>query len=145
MDALADPAGAFFFSRTAMSEGDRSLHRFNGCGWLLPEAERARLLARFPPRYAVIIAHHVTFAPKEATPPDASDTAVVGCADDRAGLEALVVRIGGATDRPDGGCYHITWSLDPERTPRQSNDVIREHGWTPLAEPVPLRLQPAFS
>jgi hypothetical protein len=128
-----------------MGESDRNLHRFSGSGWLLPESERGRLLARFPPRYAAIIAHHVTLAPKGAAPPDASDAAIVGRADDGAGVEALVVRIAGSSNRPDGGCYHVTWSLDPGRTPGESNEVIRRHGWTTFDEPVPMRLQPATS
>ena len=46
---------------------------------------------------------------------------------------AMVVRIGGTTDRQGGGTYHITWSLDREagRRAKESNDVIAELGWSP--------------
>ena len=64
-------------------------------------------------------------------------------AKDGAGVQALVVAIGGGTARPDGGTYHITWSLGPGRRPVDSNGVIRSHGWTPVT-PVPVRLVPRF-
>lgn len=67
---------------------------------------------------------------------------IVGQADDGAGVQALVVRIGGATHRPDGAAYHLTWSLGPVREAKQSNDVLRERGWESLAEPIPVRLHP---
>ena len=67
---------------------------------------------------------------------------MVGEADDGAGVQALVVAIGGTTDRPDGSTYHITWSLGPGRAAKESDDVIRDRGWTALAQPVPIRLRP---
>ena len=126
-----------------MSELDVELHRFSGHGWRLPDAERGRLLALLPPRYPLVIAHHVTFAPKGAAMPDAADAEIVGRSDDGEGVEALVVRIGGATDRPDGSTYHVTWSLEPGRRPVESNEVIRERGWTTFDEPERVRLTPA--
>src|SRR5919107_332704 len=59
---------------------------------------------------------------------------VVGVADDGAGVQALVVEIGGTTRRPDGSTYHVTWSLGPGRRAVESNDVIRACGWTAAAE-----------
>lgn len=114
-------------------------------GWLLDEADRAALLARFPPRWPDVIAHHVTLASKTfEPPPGATSGEVVGHVDDGEGLEALVVAIGGTTDRPDGSTYHITWSLDRAagREPRQSNDVLRERGWEEVA-PVAIGLTPS--
>jgi hypothetical protein len=55
---------------------------------------------------------------------------VVGVADDGAGVQALVVEIGGTTQRPDGAAFHIAWSLGAGRKAAESNDVIRERGWT---------------
>jgi hypothetical protein len=115
-------------------------------GWRLDPEDRARLLEQFAPRYADIIAEHVTlqFGGACALPRERSGE-VIGEADDGAGAQALVVRIGGTSDRPDGSTYHITWSLDRNRgrKPVQSNDVIRDFGWRPLAEPVPITLHPA--
>ena len=61
----------------------------------------------------------------------------------RRGVEAMVVRVDGATERPGGGTYHITWSLSPGRKARESNDAIARHGWQPVDPPIPVRLEPA--
>jgi hypothetical protein len=115
-------------------------------GWLLDQADRAALLARFPPVWPDVIAHHVTL--KSATDqPLPTETAgeIVGHVNDGEGLQALVVAIGGTTDRPDGSTYHITWSLDKARgrEARQSNDVLRERGFDRLDAPIPIRLTPS--
>jgi hypothetical protein len=115
-------------------------------GWKLPGHERERLLDRFEPRYEQVIADHVTLnaAASEDTPlPRRFDSEIVGHADDGESLECLVVAVGGTTDRPDGSTYHITWSLGPDRKPRQSNDVLREQGWKALDRPIPVELEPA--
>lgn len=115
-------------------------------GWKLDRDERADLLRRFPPRYRHPVADHVTLAAKAAADaplPQESGGEIVGRADDDKGVEALVVRIGGATDRPDGSTYHITWSLEDGRRAKESNDVIAAQGWTPLPKPIPISLTPA--
>ncbi|PTQ10273.1 hypothetical protein CLG96_11405 [Sphingomonas oleivorans] len=117
-------------------------------GWALDPAERVALLARFPPAYPDIVADHVTLAANTSghTPlPDEQEGEIVGESDDGAGVQTMIVRIGGMTDRPDGGTYHITWSLDLAKGRRaiQCNDVIRGLGWKRLDEPVPLSLRPA--
>lgn len=115
-------------------------------GWLLDEADRAALLALFPPKWPDVIAHHVTLeAFTDAALPSEDEGEVVGHVDDGAGLQALAVAIRGTTDRPDGGTYHITWSLDRARGRRavESNDVLRERGFIPLDAPIPIRLSPA--
>ena len=113
-------------------------------GWLLDPDDRQTLIGRFSPRYAHVVAHHVTlkFGDCEARPPIETEGQVVGEADDGAGVQALVVAISGTTDRPDGATYHITWSLGPGRAARESNDVIRNSGWTVLEQPVHIRLRP---
>jgi hypothetical protein len=115
-------------------------------GWLLDETDRESLLVRFPPAWPDVVAHHVTLASKtDAELPSATSGEVVGQVNDGEGLQALVVAIGGTTDRPDGSTYHITWSLDRTagRTPVQSNDVLRERGWDRLDPPIPIRLFPS--
>ena len=113
-------------------------------GWLLDPAEREALLPRFPPRYPRVVAHHVTlkFGDAEARAPGPVAAEIVGEADDGAGVQALVVRIDGDTARPDGGTFHVTWSLGPGREARESNDVIAARGWTPAQPPAALRLRP---
>ena len=70
---------------------------------------------------------------------------MVGHADDGDSLECMVVTIDGTTDRPDGSIFHITWSLDKSkgRQARESNDLLKDRGWTRFEQPVPIRLQPA--
>lgn len=116
-------------------------------GWKLDRGQRAELLERFPPRYPDPDADHVTLAVgEERRPlPGPVDAKIVGHADDSRGLECLVVAINGSTDRPDGSTFHITWSLDKAggRKARESNDLLREQGWNPIADIIPVALEPA--
>lgn len=117
-------------------------------GWRLDIEQRRELLLQFPPAYADIVADHVTLrsgVAANAVPPSGHTGEIVGRVDDERGVEALVVRIGEATDRPGGGTYHITWSLDAAggRTAKESNDAIARLGWIALDLPMPLLLVPA--
>jgi hypothetical protein len=113
-------------------------------GWLVDPHDRQALLVRFPPRYPIVVAHHVTFKFGDPGAPLPTETSgeIVGEADDGLGVQALIVRIGGTTMRPDGGTYHITWSLAQGREARESNVVIAEQGCTPLPTPARVALQP---
>src|SRR5688500_12794669 len=115
-------------------------------GWKLPPDERSALLARFAPRYANVIADHVTLrvgATPQTPLPRKPAARIVGCADGGDSLECLVVELDGTTDRPDGSTYHITWSLGPGRKARESNDVLRDRGWEHIDIPIPIELEPA--
>jgi hypothetical protein len=115
-------------------------------GWKLPNDERSLLLERFPPKYENVVADHVTLrvGATPSTPlPRKPEARVVGRADDGWSLECLVVELDGTTDRPDGSTYHITWSLGPSRKPKESNEVLRDKGWEPLAAPIDVELEPA--
>ena len=115
-------------------------------GWALDREERVELLLQFPPRYSNVVADHVTLAARvgrDAPLPDEVTGEIIGRADDGAGVEAMVVRLGGSTDRPDGSTWHITWSLGPGRRAKESNDVIAARGWEPIELPMPVRLTPA--
>jgi hypothetical protein len=113
-------------------------------GWLVDEHQRVELLQQFPPVYPEIVAHHVTLASGSADPlPDPQIGDIVGIADDGIGVQALVVRIGGTTDRPGGGTYHITWSLNEGRAAKESNDVIAASGWREIDLPEPVTLHPS--
>ena len=114
-------------------------------GWKLDHGERQQLLERFGPRYAQPVADHVTLetgAESKPLPPEAT-ARIIGRADDGQGVEAMVVAVDGSTDRPDGSTYHITWSLEPGRRARESNDILRDHGWTTFDEPVTVSITPA--
>jgi hypothetical protein len=113
-------------------------------GWRLDRRQREMLLARFPPRYARVVADHVTLQSRAAEHPlPAPVTArIVGRVDDGRGVEAMVVEIDGSTDRPDGRVFHLTWSLGAGRKAVESNDAIAAGGWSPM-DPVPLQVVPA--
>jgi hypothetical protein len=113
-------------------------------GWLLAPEDRLRLLAIFGQRYERLVAEHVTLATDadaDVPAPEQERGLIVGEADDGQGVQALVVSIRAATDRPGGGTYHITWSLGSEREPVESNAVIAERGWRVVA-PVGVDLIP---
>ena len=115
-------------------------------GWKLDRNQRQELIARFPPKHPFAVADHVTLKAKVAAdtpPPPRCRAEIVGHAEDGKGVEAMIVAVDGSTERPGGGTYHITWSLGPGRRAKESNQVIRERGWTPLAQPVPVELEPA--
>jgi hypothetical protein len=115
-------------------------------GWKLQRDEREALLQQFPPRYADVIADHVTLrtGTTPQTPlPRKPEARIVGRADDGESLECMVVELDGTTDRPDGSTYHITWSLGPGRKARESNEVLRDQGWKALVAPVDVTLEPA--
>ncbi|HLL31142.1 MAG TPA: hypothetical protein VK403_09125 [Allosphingosinicella sp.] len=114
-------------------------------GWKLDREQRKELLQQFPPRYAEVDADHVTLrteAAGDSALPDETLGEIVGRADDGRGVEAMVVAIGGTTDRPDGSTYHITWSLEPGRKAQESNDVLAERPWTAFDLPMPVKLTP---
>jgi hypothetical protein len=135
-------------SLTAEQAVDRAEAGDSIIGWKLDPEQRKELLMQFPPRYAQVVADHITLASRVAEgaqPPSETTGEIVGRADDGEGVEAMVVRIGDTTDRPGGGTYHITWSLDETRgrEAKESNDVIGRIGWTPLELPMPVLLAPA--
>jgi hypothetical protein len=134
------PAAPIAFARAGSGSGNSVI------GWKLDPDQRAELLLQFPPKYRNAIADHVTLrskAARNAVLPDETQGEIVGRADDGAGVEAMVVRINGTTDRPDGSTYHITWSLADGRRAKESNDVIAALGWAPFDLPMPVALAPA--
>ena len=95
-----------------------------------------------------MVARHVALEggePPDFPLPGEAEGFVVGVADDGAGVQALVVEIGGTTRRPDGSTYHITWSMGARRRAVESNGVIRERGWTATEERHRVRLEPETS
>jgi len=116
-------------------------------GWKVDRQQRDELLDLFPPRYRDVVADHVTLkSDADLDPlPAGVQSNIVGRADDKDSLECLVVTIDGTSDRPDGSTFHITWSLDKSkgRQARESNDVLKEFGWTPIPNAIPVKLEPA--
>lgn len=114
-------------------------------GWKLDRDQRRELLQQFPPRYRNVVADHVTLqarAADDAPLPRETEGEIVGRAGDGKGVEAMIVSIGGTTDRPDGGTYHITWSLEEGRRACESNDVLAREPWSMFDLPMPVTLHP---
>jgi hypothetical protein len=115
-------------------------------GWKLDRAQRVELLQQFPPQFANVVADHVTLkarASEQAALPEEIVGEIVGRTSDGKGVEAMVVRIDGTTDRPGGGTYHITWSLADGRRAKESNDVLATRRWEEIELPMPIKLIPA--
>jgi hypothetical protein len=115
-------------------------------GWKLDREQRKELLQQFPPRFRNVDADHVTLASgasADAPLPEETEGEIVGRTDDGRGVEAMIVAIGGTTERPDGGTYHITWSLEDGREAKESNDVLGEQEWEMFDLPMPVMLRPA--
>jgi hypothetical protein len=115
-------------------------------GWKLDREQRKELLQQFPPQFPNVVADHVTLKPRAAANaplPSEEIGEIVGRISDGKGVEAMVVRIDGSTDRPGGGTYHITWSLADGRRAKESNDVLAAKSWEPFDLPMPVKLEPA--
>ncbi|MBB4613722.1 hypothetical protein [Novosphingobium taihuense] len=89
------------------------------------------------------MADHVTLSVFGKEAPQPVDAAfIIARVDDDLGVEAFIVSIAGSTARPDGGTWHITWSLADGRAARESNDVIASKPWAPMPA-MALSLYPA--
>lgn len=133
-------------ARTAQQAFEQAGHGDTVIGWKLDPDQRAELLRMFPPKFGRTIADHVTLKGKaagDAPLPGEAEAQIVGRVDDGQGVEAMVVALGGTTDRPDGSTWHITWSLADGRRAKESNDVLASESWAMFDLPLPIRLQPA--
>lgn len=114
---------------------------------LTPKSKK-HLTERFPPKYSKPIGHHVTyeFGVHSDTPlPHLAEIHVIGYQDNPEGIEALVVSVNGSTVRPDGGVFHITWSLDPsEFKPVHANELVKRKDHK-LVLPIRVNANPVIS
>jgi len=114
--------------------------------YVLTDDSRDALLGKYPPKYSKVIGHHVTVdfgVPAGTTAPENADVVVHGIKDSGDGLEALVVSVNGSRERPNGGFYHITWSLEPDKySPKDSNALMSNGKRYTIALPIPLETVP---
>lgn len=107
---------------------------------------RQRLSELFPPKYSDFIGHHITYkfgvSANTPLPTGVEIAKIVGYADDRIGIEALVVELNGTTQRPDGNVFHITWSLDRQNgyTPKDSKNLVKQ-GFESV-DPIEIAVKP---
>ena len=114
--------------------------------FILTESGRADLIQRYPALHPEVVAHHVTHAfgvSVEDEVPDVWEVEVVGHTSNY-GIQALVVKVNGSTERPDGGTYHITLSLDRGKgyAPKHSNDLVAK-GYGDII-PFTINVTPSF-
>lgn len=108
--------------------------------YVLSDESRELLMKKFPPKYDKVVAHHITVefgVPNDATPPPEAELKVIGYADSKDGLEALIVAVDGQSKREDGSTYHITWSLDPDKyKPVDSNKLVKGRHTMTMRTPI---------
>ena len=100
-------------------------------GYKLSVVSRNMLVEMYHPEYPDFIGHHITesFGIKDGTvPPQPKTVEIVGYINDGIGIEGFVVSIDGNVNRPSGGKYHITWSIDKSKgvRPVHTNDKVDE-------------------
>lgn len=108
--------------------------------YVLSDESREQLMKKFPPKYDKVVAHHITVepgVPNNSSPPPEAELKVVGYADSKDGLEALIVAVDGQSKREDGSTYHITWSLDPDKyKPVDSNKLVKGRHTMTMRTPI---------
>ena len=116
-------------------------------GFSIRKQARSRLLNGIPPIHPVTVAHHVTYkygVPYQLPPEFTTAKVIAHVANDR--VQAAIVEIGGTTQRPDGGTFHITISLDKEAGAKshESNDLIADRSRWRKIEPFEIDVHPKF-
>lgn len=110
-------------------------------GWKISNESIERIQMWLTQAHPDFIGHHVTFMfGKDSELPPEAELYIVGQAhtDD---VQVLVVSVNGSIKRPDGGTYHLTWSIDKSKgaKPVDSNKVLaREY---PFATMVPWKIE----
>lgn len=115
--------------------------------FVLTDQSRNELAKIFQPLYDKWIGHHITyeFGVNDSSPlPKVSNVQVVGYCSDYLGLECLVVAVDGDIRRNDGKIYHITWSLNKNRKPVESNNLLANQGFTKLDMPIGVDVDAEF-
>lgn len=112
--------------------------------FVLPKAEKNKLLATIPFTHPNRIAHHITYeyGVTEQMPPTPSIVMIVGVID-KDGIQAIVASIDGTVKRPDGKIYHITWSLDPGKKAWESNTILSKYQYEKI-DPIRIQVEPKF-
>ena len=113
--------------------------------YLLTEESRQKLIASFPPLFPELIAHHITYKfPDTIEPPPITEALVIGHCQGKS-IECLVVSLDGSHQRPHGGTFHITFSLDRSAgaKPVHSNKILKK-GWLTLPQAIQIEVLPQY-
>lgn len=119
-------------------------------GYELTNNAHYQLLGHIEPLFPDVIAHHVTYeyGVYEQLPPDTNLVRVYAVANNDK-VQTALVKVNGETERPDGGTFHITLSLDKAAgaKAKDSNGVIANiatDGTFNTVEPFDLAVVPKF-
>ena len=116
-------------------------------GYEIEQGSRGKLATLFPPKYPNFMGHHITeaFGVKDGSVPEQPQRImVVAHIDNGEDVEGFVVSIDGSTNRPDGGTYHLTWSIDRNNgaKPVHTNNHIDKA--VPLKRPIEIDADAKF-
>lgn len=85
-------------------------------GYEIEAGSRQKIMDLFPPKYPDVLGHHITekFGVKnpEEVPEQPERVFLVGYIDNGEDVEGFLVEVDGTVNRPSGGKYHLTWSID---------------------------------
>lgn len=104
--------------------------------FVLSDNARSMLLLSFRPKFSKVYVHHVTVEFRLTQEKldkilqelgDPKKVVLTGFSRSDH-LELATVTLNGKTKRPDGGTYHITYSLDPPKKPVDSNQLLLATG-----------------
>lgn len=115
-------------------------------GYELINNSRNLLTEVFPPKYPTFLGHHITetfgVSSDYPPPPYPHEVKVIGYLDDGEGVEGLLVSVDGNVNRPKGGKYHITWSIDKSKgkKPVDTNNLVDEPEM--LTKPIQIEVIP---
>lgn len=113
----------------------------------LEAGSRSKLFDLFPPKYPNVLGHHITeeFGVKDGRAPEQPQKVlVIGYIDNGEDVEGFLVSVDGKVDRPSGGKYHITWSIDrsngakPFHTNQYTDDAVM------LKSPIEIDVEAKF-
>lgn len=117
-------------------------------GYEIEKGSRDKLMTLFPPKYPDVLGHHITekFGVKDENeiPSEPESVYVIGYVDNEEDVEGFLVSIDGSAQRPDGGTYHITWSIDRSKgaKPVHTNQYIKNA--EKLKRPIEIDVEPKF-
>lgn len=113
-------------------------------GYEISKRSRELLHKKYPPQYETFLGHHITEkfgVPDDHPPPDNPGKVFVIAKLEGEGIEGFLVSLGGQIDRPGGGRYHLTWSLDKTKgvKPVDTNKLVYDPKWI---EPIEITVTP---
>lgn len=108
----------------------------------LAASDREKLLKRFPPKYARVVADHLTaegLRSMDKVIEGPATGAVIG-ESVGGGIQSLIVTVNGNETTADGTPFHITWSAEPGVSTGTAGESAKKHGFARLKSPIAIDL-----